>query len=150
MRRSFCSSAGWLGSVHASRRPLALVSSTKGDHPCERPASPVLSSIRVSIHPATGAPLVHSRSCASNCRWCELKQVSTKEYFIVFGSSTATWRFVRSVGKSFADGWSEPFLQKSGLFFGSRTVAASHTRPSRPNIALWLLALVSQIFSSPQ
>ena len=33
---------------------------------------------------------------------------------------------------------------------GPRTVAASHTRPFLSNIELWLLALVSQIFSSPQ
>ena len=32
----------------------------------------------------------------------------------------------------------------------ARTVAASHTRPSRSSIELWLLARVSQIASSPQ
>ena len=51
-----------------------------------------------------------------------------KEYFIVFGSSIATWRGERSSGNTLADGWSEPFLQKAGLSM-PRTVAASHTRP---------------------
>ena len=54
-----------------------------------------------------------------------------------------------SSGNSLADGWSEPFLQKSGLS-GARTAAASQTRPFWSNIELWLLTLVSQIFSSPQ
>src|SRR5262245_59612373 len=72
-----------------------------------------------------------------------------KAYFMVFGSSTEMWRLVRSSGNTFADGCSEPFLQKSGLS-GLRTVAANHTRPSRPNMPLWLLALESQIFWSPQ
>src|SRR6187431_486231 len=72
-----------------------------------------------------------------------------KVYFIVFGSRIASCRLVRSSGMTFADGCSEPFLQKSGLA-GARTVAASHTRPCRSNIALWLFAFVSQFFASPQ
>ena len=51
-------------------------------------------------------------------------------------------RWVCSSGNSLAEGWSEPFLQKSG-FFGPRTAAANHTRPFWSNIALWLLTLVS-------
>src|SRR5688572_26129014 len=121
----------------------------KGAQRCAAAASPVWSNTFMSTYAATGAPLVHSRSCASNCRWCVLKHVSTKVYFIVFGSSTATWRLVRSVGNTFADGWLEPFLHAS-WFAGLRTEAASHMRPSRPNIALWLLAFEFQIFSSPQ
>ena len=77
------------------------------------------------------------------------KQVSTKVYFIVLGSSIVTWRDDRSSGNTLAEGWSEPFLQKAGLSM-PRTVAAIHTRPFLSNMALWLLALVSQIFSSPQ
>src|SRR4030095_6339965 len=77
------------------------------------------------------------------------KRVSTNVYCCVLGSSMVTARFVRSSGKSLAEGWSEPFLQKSGLL-GPRTVAANHTRPFRSNIPLWLLAFVFQIFSSPQ
>ena len=70
-------------------------------------------------------------------------------YFIVFGSSIAAWRADCSSGNTFADGWSEPFLQKAGLS-SPRTFAASQTRPFLSNIALWLFARVSQIFSSPQ
>ena len=75
--------------------------------------------------------------------------MSTNVYFIVFGSRKVSARFVRSSGKSLAEGWSEPFWQNSG-FLGPRTTAANHTRPFRSNIPLWLLALVSQSFSSPQ
>src|SRR5512145_1554594 len=68
---------------------------------------------------------------------------------MVLGSSIATCRPDRSSGNTLADGWSEPFLQKVG-FSMPRTVAAIHTLPFLSNMALWLLALVSQIFSSPQ
>ena len=72
-----------------------------------------------------------------------------KVYFIVTGSSIATWREDISSGNTLAEGCSEPFLQNAGLG-RSRTVAAIHTRPCLSNIALWLLARVSQSFSSPQ
>ena len=39
-----------------------------------------------------------------------------KLYFIVLGSSIDTWRAERSSGNTLAEGWSEPFLQKAGLF----------------------------------
>src|SRR5205814_3551670 len=81
--------------------------------------------------------------------WCVPKQVSTAVYFIVFGSSTASCRDDCSSGKTLADGCSEPFLQNAGLS-RPRTLAASHTRPCPSNIELWLLARVSQSFSSPQ
>src|SRR5688572_15639413 len=68
---------------------------------------------------------------------------------MVLGSSIATWRPERSSGNTFADGWSEPFLQNAGLA-GPRTAAASHRRPRLSSIELWLLARVSQIASSPQ
>src|SRR5207247_7432948 len=70
-------------------------------------------------------------------------------YFMVFGSSIVRWRFVRSTGKALAEGWSEPFLQKAGLF-GPRTAAANHTRPLRSNMPLWLFALLVQTCSLPQ
>ena len=70
-------------------------------------------------------------------------------YFMVFGSSIERWRFVRSTGKALAEGWSEPFLQKAGLF-GPRTAAANHTRPLRSNMPLWLFALLVQTCSLPQ
>src|SRR5882757_1216356 len=72
-----------------------------------------------------------------------------KEYFIVLGSSIATWRADFSSGNALADGWSEPFLHHAGLSM-PRTVAASQTRPFLSNIELWLLARVSQSFCSPQ
>ena len=77
------------------------------------------------------------------------KQVSTNEYFIVFGSSTETWRGDRSIGNTLADGWSDPFLQNAGLSM-PRTVAAIHTRPFLSNMALCLLAFVSHSTVSPQ
>src|SRR6185436_2117848 len=72
-----------------------------------------------------------------------------KVYFMVVGSSIATWRDDCCNGNAFADGCVEPCLQNAGLS-RSRTVAASHTRPLESNIELWLLARVSQSFSSPQ
>jgi hypothetical protein len=75
--------------------------------------------------------------------------VSTKVYFIVLGSRTATWRAFFSIGNALAEGCSEPFLQKSGLS-GPRIAAASQTRPWLSNIELWLFTLLSQSFSSPQ
>ena len=70
-------------------------------------------------------------------------------YFFVFGSSIVTWRVARSIGNACADGCVEPCLQNAGFSF-ARIEAASHSRPSRPNIELWLLAWVSQIRSVPQ
>src|SRR5690349_7721058 len=72
-----------------------------------------------------------------------------KVYFIVLGSSIATWRGDLSRGNTFADGWSEPFLHQAGLSW-PRIVAASHRRPFSSNIELWLFARVSQSFSSPK
>src|SRR3954469_8474737 len=72
-----------------------------------------------------------------------------KEYFIVFGSSIEACRPERSSGNAFAEGCSDPFLQKSG-FSIPRTEAANHTRPLSSNMPLWLLARWFQIFSSPQ
>src|SRR5262245_27528282 len=72
-----------------------------------------------------------------------------KSYFIVFGSSIATWRGLFSIGKTLAYGLSEPFLHQAGLSM-PRTVAAIQMRPCLSNIALWLLARVSHNTSSPQ
>src|SRR6266478_3186354 len=71
-----------------------------------------------------------------------------KLYFIVLGSSIATWRPDCSSGNTLAEGWSEPFLQNAGLS-NPRTAAANHTRPFLSNMPLWLLARWLQIFSSP-
>src|SRR6516165_10278522 len=72
-----------------------------------------------------------------------------KVYFIVLGSSIASWRLLSFSGNSFAEGWSEPPLQKAGLS-RPRTDAVSQTRPFRSIIILWLLARVFQICRSPQ
>ena len=69
--------------------------------------------------------------------------------FFVFGSYIARWRPARSIGNSFADGWLEPALQKSGLS-GGRTAEVIQTRPCSSNIGLWTLFLLVQIGSSPQ
>ena len=79
----------------------------------------------------------HSVSLLSkpNCRWWVWKQVSTKVYFIVFGSSIAIWRWLSESGNSLAEIRSEFFPQKSG-FLTPRTAAASQSRPFPSNIEL--------------
>jgi hypothetical protein len=69
----------------------------------------------LGIEPATTGPqpLVHYLSSSSkpNCRWCVSKEVSTKVYFIVVGSSIASCQWLSFSGKSLAEGWSEPSWQ---------------------------------------
>src|SRR3984885_80723 len=122
--------------------------------PCETLASPVSANFLVLSQPTTPPPPpleVQSVLFLSkpNCRWWVVKQVSTKVYFIVFGSSMAIWRWLCSSGNSFADVRSDPLPQKSGSLT-PRTAAASHTRPFPSIIELWLLMWVSQICSLPQ
>src|SRR3954470_6462329 len=154
MRRSFAGSMGSFCPTQASRRPLPLASTMIGVPPCDFAESPVARKVFVSIQPTTplcGPPeLVHSvvPSLAKN-RWCVGKQVSTCDHLPVFGSYTEIWRGEASSGAIFADGWSEPFLQKSG-FGAGRDRAENHTRPSRSMIALWMLLAPSQIGSLPQ
>src|SRR5262245_23094063 len=68
---------------------------------------------------------------------------------LVFGSYTARCRLARSIGKSRAEGFVDPALQKAG-FSGGRTVEVIQTRPLPSNIGLWTLFLLVQIASSPQ
>ena len=77
------------------------------------------------------------------------KHVLISVNFSVFGSYMARWRLARSSGNSFADGWSEPFLQKAGLS-GGRTREVNQTRPFSSNIGLCMLVWLSQMVSSPQ
>src|SRR3712207_6117497 len=70
-------------------------------------------------------------------------------YFMVLGSSIEACRPDWAIGKTLAEGWSEPSLQKAGLSL-PRTEAANHTRPCLSNMPLWLLERWLQIFSSPQ
>jgi hypothetical protein len=53
-------------------------------------------------------------------------------------------------GKSLADGWLDPALQKSGLLFGGRTRAVIQTRPVSSSIGLCTVARLVQIGSVPQ
>src|SRR5882724_11549997 len=67
----------------------------------------------------------------------------------VAGSYVERWRFASSSGNTFADGWSDPFLQKSGLA-GGRTRAVIQILPVSSIIGLCMLVWLSQIGSSPQ
>src|SRR5947209_7374248 len=69
--------------------------------------------------------------------------------FWVFGSYMASWRPEFASGNTFADGWLEPCLQKSG-FGDGRTVDVIQTRPWPSSIGLCTLFLLVQIGSSPQ
>src|SRR5207247_2580303 len=60
-----------------------------------------------------------------------------------------TWRFALLIGNAFAEGWSDPFLQTSGLA-GGRILAANQTRAFSSNIRLCGMVWASQSFSSPQ
>src|SRR5882762_5746465 len=60
-----------------------------------------------------------------------------------------TWRFEALIGYAFADGWSDPALQKSGLACG-RIRAAHHTRAFSSSIRLCGMVWAFQSFSSPQ
>src|ERR1700681_1003100 len=152
MRLSLLASACWFGSTYSSSLPLPLTSSTNGAQPTAFCGSPVSSNTRVLTQPATGpVPLSHSVLSLSkpNCGWCVPKQVSTNEYFIVLGSSTATWRVDFSIVEAFAYALCEPLLHQAGLSM-PRTVAAIHTRPFSSNIALCMFARVSHSFLLPQ
>src|SRR3712207_8230315 len=67
----------------------------------------------------------------------------------VFGSYTATWRFELLSGKSFAEGWLDPCLQKAGLS-GGRTLEVIQTRPLSSSIGLCTFARLFQMASVPQ
>jgi len=70
-----------------------------------------------------------------NCTWWVGKQVLTIVKLLVAGSSMTMWRFDAAIGNTFAEGWSDPALQKSGLAAG-RTLAAYQTRAFSSNIRL--------------
>ena len=53
------------------------------------------------------------------------------------------------IGNSFADGWLEPSLQKSG-FSDGRTAEVIQTRPCSSSIGLCTLFLLVQMTSLPQ
>jgi hypothetical protein len=96
-------------------------------------------------------PLVQSVLFASsaNIRWWVPKHVLMCVSSLVFGSYTWRWRLALLTGNSFADGWLDPSLQKSGLADG-RTAEVIQTRPFSSNIGLCTLFLLVQMTSSPQ
>src|SRR5262249_25126571 len=102
--------------------------------------------------PLTGPPaLVHNVLLASsaNTRWWVGKQVRISVTFPVFGSYIDRCRVDCSIGVSFAEGWSDPLRQKSGLAnWPTRDV--NQTRPVSSIIGLCMLAWLSQIGFSPQ
>src|SRR5438309_6500522 len=118
-------------------------------------SSPVSSNILRFSQPSTplcGPPaLVHSVLLASSAktRWWVGKHVLIRVIFPVLGSYMERCRLDCSTGKSLADGWSDPFLQKSG-FAGGRTREVNQTRPFSSNIGLCMLVWLSQMRSSPQ
>src|SRR6516164_585705 len=125
------------------------------DQPCDFCSSPVSSNILRLSQPTTplcGPPaLVHSVLLASsaNTRWCVGKQVLISVILPVAGSYMERCRVDCSIGVSLADGWSDPFLQKSGLA-NCPTREVNQTRPFSSIIGLCMLAWLSQITSSPQ
>src|SRR6185503_6139562 len=139
-RLSFAGSTGSFGPTYSSRLPLPLVSTTIGVQPCDFAESPLARNCLVFSQPTTplpGPPWLNQSVSLSFAkkRWCVGKQRSANIHFCVFGSYTDAWRGEFSSGNTFADGWSEPFLQKSG-FAAGRWRAANHTRPSLSIIAL--------------
>src|SRR5208282_2287283 len=157
MRLSFAGSSGSFGSTYASRLPLPLVSTTIGVHPCDFAESPVSKNVFIFTQPTTpllapGPPCENHKVWSSSFakkRWCVKKHVSTSYHFCCFGSQIESWRPFWSSGITFAEGWSEPFLQKSGLF-GPRKRALKYTRPCASIIELCRLLPPSQIGSLPQ
>src|SRR5882757_9863162 len=69
--------------------------------------------------------------------------------FPVCGSYIERCRVDCSIGVSFADAWSEPFLQKSGLA-NWPTREVNQTWPFSSIIGLCMVVWLSQITSSPQ
>src|ERR1041385_7489133 len=142
-RLSFAGSTGSLGPTNSSRLPLPLVSTTIGVQPCDLAESPVSKKVLVLIQPTTpllepGPPCEsHSVLSASfaKYRWCAKKQVSTWYHFCCFWSQMEPCRPFWSSGITFAERWSEPFLQKAGLSAG-RQRALKYTRPCSSIIAL--------------
>ena len=93
------------GSVHPVEiLPSPLVSTTPGHHPCEAPASCVLSNATVSIQPTALSCPKTRLSCSSNMLWSAAKQLSTIVNCFVFGSSNSICRALGpSIGKYFAN-----------------------------------------------
>src|SRR6516162_1145493 len=96
-----------------------------GDQPCDFCSSPVSSNILRSSQPTTGVckppALVHSVWLASEAkfRWWVGKQVLINVNWPVAGSYLERWRLDSCSGKTCAEGWLDPCLQKSGFCRGA-------------------------------
>src|ERR1700724_1319052 len=105
----------------------------KGDQPCAFCTRPVSSNILPSSQPTTGVcgppALVHSVWLASDAKfkWCVGKQVLTNVNLPAAGSYIDRCRLASFSGKTCADGWLDPCLQKSG-FAGGWARALNHRR----------------------
>src|SRR5579859_1596429 len=119
-------------SVAGSIFPSPLVSRYAGHQPWAFWASLVSSNTRVFSQPNASplGPLKNSVLSLSkpNWRWWVLKQVSIGVNFFVSGSYTAACLPALASEKYFANGESEPALQKSGLS-ARRIFEVTHTRP---------------------
>src|SRR6266849_2118650 len=119
--------------------PSPLVSRYAGHQPCAFFASPVSSKTRVFNQPKACPPGGLKNSVLSlskpNWRWWVLKQVSMGVNFFVSGSYTAACLPALFTGKYFANGLSDPALQKSGLSDG-RTFDVTQTLPFSSIIGL--------------
>src|SRR5262249_43241868 len=116
----------------------------KSDQPCDFCSSPVSSNILRFSQPKTGGcgppALVHRVLLASSAkiRWWVGKQVLISVNFALAGSYIDRWRLASASGNTFAEGWSDPALQKSGLA-GGRTRAVIQTLPFSSIIGLCML-----------
>src|SRR5262249_4288733 len=86
---------------------------------------------------------------SANMRWCVPKQVPICVSCFVFGSYIARCRLARASGKSLADGWLDPALQKSGVS-DPRIADVIPTRPRSSSIGLGTVFLLGQSGSHPQ
>src|SRR6516164_8232248 len=125
------------------------------DQPCDFTSSPVSSKVLRLSQPITplGGRRVMDKSVmlasSANTRWWVGKQVRMSVILPLLGSYMEKWRVDCSIGVSFAEGWSEPLRQKSGLA-NWPTREVNQTRPVSSIIGLCMLAWLSQITSSPQ
>src|SRR6516165_10258622 len=132
-----------------------LVSRMNGVQPCDFCSSPVSSNILRLSQPTTGVcgppALVHSVLSASlaKFRWWVGKQVLISVNLPLAGSYIDRWRLASFSGKTCAEGWLDPSLQKAG-FVGGRTLAVNQTRPFSSIIGLCVVVWLSQMGSAPQ
>src|SRR4029077_18474755 len=122
---------------------------TAGHHPCEAPASWVLSNATVSTQPMALFWPKTSASLSSKWLWSAAKQVSIIVNCFVFGSYISTCRVLVVSGK-YLENLFDPSLQNAGCSCGARVRAVTHTRPWLSIAGLRGSDCRCQIFSVPQ